>query len=175
MWVRHRDQLPPGASVVLLNSEHVDSASNAALFHTQGDARDLSRYADGEFDVCFSSSLIEHFPSLHEQQTVAREIRRVARSYFVQTPNRYFPLEPHFLFPGWQFMPLPVRTALLQRRRFGWMPRAENESQARDAVTRIRLLTRREMGELFPDAVVTPERFGPPVRVNDFETLRDGV
>jgi Methyltransferase domain len=38
---------------------------------------------------------------------------RVAKRYFVQTPNRYFPIEPHFLFSGFQFLPLPVKRWLL--------------------------------------------------------------
>ena len=30
----------------------------------------------------------------------------------MQTPYRYFPIEPHWLFPGMQFLPLPVRWSI---------------------------------------------------------------
>lgn len=161
LWLKHRSLLPNTATVTLFNSEQVESAPTNGMSFVQGDARDLSRYADGEFDICFSNSLIEHFPSLSEQQTVAHEIRRVARSYFVQTPNKYFPLEPHFLIPGWQFMPVRLRAFVLRRCSLGWIPRARNEEEARSAVTGIRLLSGREFHALFPDATISRETVGP--------------
>ena len=44
-------------------------------------------------------------------------MRRIASAYWVQTPNFWFPIEPHFLMPGWQWMPRAVRTELLHRLR----------------------------------------------------------
>jgi hypothetical protein len=34
----------------------------------------------------------------------------VGRRHFIQTPNSWFPIEPHFLFPFFQFLPLSART-----------------------------------------------------------------
>ena len=159
-WIQHRDQLPTGTSVVLLNSQKIDATASVGLKYEHGDARDL-KYCDGEFDVCFSNSLIEHFETFREQETVAAEIRRVARSYFVQTPNRLFPIEPHSLVPGWQFAPVRLRAFLLQQRGYGWMPRAESAQEALLAVKSIRLLNAREMRQLFPDGALTREKIGP--------------
>jgi hypothetical protein len=161
VWIQHREHLPKGTSVVLLNSEQLALPKQAGVASVRGDARDMSRYADRQFDICYSNSLIEHFATHQEQLTVASEIRRVSRSYFVQTPNRYFPLEPHVLFPGWQFLPIFLRTAMLQRRGFGWVPRARNAEHARTEVTSIRLLGVREFTKLFPDGSLTRERIGP--------------
>ncbi len=78
-----------------------------------GDARDMTRVDDAEFDVVFSNSVIEHVGGFDDQYRMAREIRRVGCAYFVQTPNFYFPIEPHFLFPCFQFLPLRTRAWLV--------------------------------------------------------------
>ena len=90
--------------------------------------------------------MIEHVGGYTDQQRMAGEIRRVGRRYFVQTPNRYFPIEPHFLFPGFQFLPESARRRLW---RLG-MPRTPYEA--------IELLDAAELRELFPDAVILRER-----------------
>ena len=55
-------------------------------------------FPDGSFPVVFSNSVIEHVPKAL-QPAFAREIRRVGNRYFVQTPNRFFPIEPHYQMP----------------------------------------------------------------------------
>lgn len=105
-------------------------------------------FADGEFAVAYSNSLIEHVPA-GERAAVAREIRRVAARYFVQTPNRWFPIEPHVLLPLFQFLPKRLKRRLW---RFG---------VAGEAYERIDLLSRRDLARLFPDAVILRERLGP--------------
>ncbi len=123
-----------------------------------GDARDMSRFADREFDVVFSNSVIEHVGGLREQARMARECVRVGKRYFVQTPNWAFPIEPHFLFPGFQYLPLPVRARLHRWRRWGWWDKASSYHAALEEVESIRLLTRQEMRYLFPDATLWTER-----------------
>jgi 2-polyprenyl-3-methyl-5-hydroxy-6-metoxy-1,4-benzoquinol methylase len=106
-------------------------------------------FGDREFDVAFSNSVIEHVPpSL--QPEFAKEIRRVAGRYFVQTPNRYFLIEPHYQLPLFQFLPKRARKALNKRFTLGWQPKGEWEE--------INLLSARDMRRLFPDAEVHRER-----------------
>jgi hypothetical protein len=124
-----------------------------------GDATDLSEYGDGSFDVAFSNSVIEHLFTRDHQAAMAREVVRVGRAYWVQTPNFWFPIEPHFHVPGWQWMPRPARAALLQRFRCGWRGPCPDPVEARRLVDEVRLLTGSQMRRLFPGATIWPERF----------------
>jgi SAM-dependent methyltransferase len=146
-----------GVSITLLN---VDPVSEPTGFRcVKGDARDMRMFRDGEFDVVFSNSVIEHVGAFADQQAMAAEVRRVGKRYFVQTPNKYFPIEPHFLVPGFQFLPDHVRAGWLARRRVGWYPRAESYEAALAEVTRIRLLSRSQFQRLFPEGRLHRERF----------------
>jgi len=111
----------------------------------RGDARELP-FERGEFDIAYSNSLVEHLAPA-DRPRFAAEIRRVAGRYWVQTPNRYFPIEPHVLLPGYQFLPEGAQRRLW---RIG-MPRGPYEQ--------IELLGAAELRELFPDAVILRERF----------------
>jgi hypothetical protein len=123
-----------------------------------GDARDLSRFADKSFDLVFSNSVIEHLGLFREQMRMAEEVRRVGRRYFVQTPNRWFPLEPHALVPFFQFMPVRLSARLLRKRSIGWMARSPDLTRALIDVESLRLLSRRELQLLFPGAEILQER-----------------
>jgi 2-polyprenyl-3-methyl-5-hydroxy-6-metoxy-1,4-benzoquinol methylase len=114
----------------------------------QGDGTRLP-YRDGEFPVAFSSSVIEHVPK-HLQQAFADEIRRVGRRYFVQTPNRWFPVEPHYQVPFFHFLPVRLQRALNRRFDLGWQGKGHWEE--------ITLLSARELRRLFPDAEIHRER-----------------
>jgi hypothetical protein len=147
-----------GLEVTLLNMRPNTEPLPAGFAAVVGDARDLSQYADRSFDLVFSNSVIEHVGSFRDQLAMASEVRRVAGSYFVQTPNRYFPIEPHFLLPLFQFYPRPLQVALTQRFALGWYPRMPDREQASRHVASHRLLTRSEVAELFPDATIHEER-----------------
>jgi hypothetical protein len=111
----------------------------------QADATERLPFADGEFDLAYSSSVIEHVPP-ERRAAFAREVRRVARGWFVQTPARSFPIEPHALLPFAHWLPAGVRRRYW---RLGAMGHWED----------IRLLGRRELEALFGPAA--PERVGP--------------
>jgi hypothetical protein len=122
-----------------------------------GDARELE-FDDNSFDAVFSNSVIEHVGDRTDQIKMANEVRRVGQRYFVQTPNRYFPLEPHFLFPFFQFLPVTVRMRLLQNFSLGWFPRTPEPTRAREIVESIRLLGRDEFLGLFPGSGLYEEK-----------------
>ncbi len=124
-----------------------------------GDARDLKEFKENQFDVVFSNSVIEHVGDYNDQLQMANEIRRVGKRYFVQTPNLYFPIEPHFVFPFFQFLPVEVKLWLITHFDLGFYQKITNKQTALDAVTSIKLLNKKEFISLFPNAKIFEEKF----------------
>ena len=137
---------------------------HANIVPTVGDATDLHEHADDSFDIAFSNSVIEHLFTFDNQARMAAEVRRVGIACWVQTPNYWFPIEPHFLAPGWHWMPESARVAILRRRGVGWAGRCPDPEFARRIVREIRLMRRGELAALFPGAAVVGERFGGLVK-----------
>lgn len=106
-------------------------------------------YGDREFPVAFSNSVVEHVPK-ELQGAFAAEIRRVAERYYVQTPNKWFPIEPHYQLPLVQFLPERLMKGLNRRFSFGWREKGRWEP--------ITLLSARDLQRLFPDAEIHRER-----------------
>jgi hypothetical protein len=123
-----------------------------------GDARRLS-FPDNAFEIVYSNSVIEHLGTFDDQRRFAAECRRVGRSYFVQTPNRNFPIEPHLLTPFVHWLPKRWQARLLRNFTFwGWITRPDAAARDRFLNT-TRMLTRAEFESLFPDADIRVERF----------------
>jgi hypothetical protein len=122
-----------------------------------GDARDLSEFEDQTFDVAFSNSVLEHVGGTRDQFAMAREVQRVGRRYFVQVPNRSFPIEPHVLLPGFQYLPLRVQVWAVTHLYLGWHPRIERAAAERVWGT-TRMVTERELRAMFPDGTLEEER-----------------
>jgi hypothetical protein len=150
--------MPAGLTVTLLNQNAQSRSLPQGFRAVTGDARALTDFASGSFDVVFSNSVIEHVGGFADQRRMADEVRRVGKRYFVQTPNRWFPIEPHFLLPYFQFYPQPVQVALTQRFALGWYQRIPERERAARHVAQHRLLTARELRSLFPDARIHRER-----------------
>jgi Methyltransferase domain len=132
---------------------------HANIISLAGDARNLTQFGDRSLDVVFSNSVIEHLFTFEDQRRMASEIQRVGKAFWVQTPNYWFPIEPHFHFIGWQWLPLAVRVSILRRWTCGWRGPCPDPIGARRLVEEIRLLTRKELRELFPRADIVAERF----------------
>ena len=111
----------------------------------------------GDFDLVYSNSLIEHVGGYERRRRLAEIVKGVAQRHWVQTPYRYFPIEPHWLFPGFQFLPLRARAAITQ-----WWPLGHMRGGGQLALDRalsVELLSRTEMRYLFPDSTIVTERF----------------
>lgn len=124
-----------------------------------GDARDLKMFKKNEFDVVFSNSVIEHVGDFENQMQMAKEIRRLARRYFVQTPNYWFPIEPHYRSLYFQLYPLCLKVFRLRFFGVGRLRKIPDKSQAYQEAKRIRLLKVKHLKTLFPDAKIYKENF----------------
>jgi hypothetical protein len=158
-WERNGWAGRTNVSITLVNL-HAEARKHSNITSLAGDATDLSRFADSSFDIAFSNSTIEHLGGFTAQERMASEMRRVAHHVWVQTPNFWFPIEPHFCVPAWQWIPIHWRVALLRKFRFGWIGPCKDQQEARAMVNEIRLITRKDLRRLFPNARLVPERFG---------------
>lgn len=145
------------AEITLLN-KYRQKVNREGFASLQGDACNLS-FGTNTFDIIFSNSVIEHVGSFEDQQKMASEVSRVGKRFFLQTPNRYFPIEPHFLFPFFQFLPIRWRIWLVRHFDLGWMKRQSTDDSALKLIESIRLLDRHEIIRFFPDAHLYEEKF----------------
>jgi hypothetical protein len=126
-----------------------------------------------EFDLVFSNSVIEHVGGHAQRLAFAESVHQAAPRSWVQTPYRYFPIEPHFVFPGAQFMPLKVRAQLPLRWTFGNVHRDDPLAAVR-AAQKIDLLSITDMRAYFPDADLVLERvLGVPKSIIMVRDVRD--
>jgi hypothetical protein len=138
--------------------------TDASLFeHVTGDATLEETYKTRAFDLVHSNSVIEHVGGWQKIRDMANHIRNAARPYYLQTPNFWFPMEPHFRTIGFQWLPAHWRARLLLRRQRGFRS-ASSWDGAMASVESVNLLTGRQMRELFPDAELQYERIGPFIK-----------
>lgn len=125
-----------------------------------GDATALD-FDDNTYDLCHSNSVIEHVGDMDAMARFARETRRVARALFVQTPNYWFPVDPHFWrMPMFHWMPRGLRVVLLKT-----LPlsdrgkRIVQPGNAERLVDSVKMLSRGQFLRLYPGAKIETERF----------------
>jgi hypothetical protein len=125
----------------------------------EGDACNLVEFDDMSFDIAHSNSVVEHVGDWARMVRFAEEISRVSRNYFVQTPNYWFPIEPHCMTPFFHWLPEPIRVWLVLRFQLGHWNRAGSTTEAVTTVQSARLMNKSMFQALFKDAVVSTERF----------------
>ncbi|HYE17407.1 MAG TPA: class I SAM-dependent methyltransferase [Tepidisphaeraceae bacterium] len=108
-------------------------------------------FADKSFDICYCNAVIEHVFNFENQHLFAREIMRVAKSWFVTTPNRWFPFEPHLRLPLVTWLPQGVQHKIGYK--FGYLHIKKKYGSGADR-TDICLLSRRKLKQLFPTSRV---------------------
>lgn len=89
---------PQGITAVGLEDASFLEQQHPGLKFVQADALQLP-FADKSFDVAMSFAVIEHVGSRDRQRQFIGEMCRVAKSIFITTPNRWYPLEFHTLMP----------------------------------------------------------------------------
>jgi SAM-dependent methyltransferase len=148
--------------VIMLNLPRALESGEDGLPWIFADGRHLP-FRDKSFDVVFSNSVIEHVGNSFRQEQFAKEIARVGVRYFVQTPNRWFPVEHHLLMPLVHFLPRQWQQRLVRKFTiWDWVARPRPDQRVffiEHYLRDIRLLDGRAMRRLFPDARLIRERF----------------
>lgn len=125
-------------------------------------------FKDNAFDIVFCNSVIEHVTlpkkdiwsfkntqefkkiSFERQAEFSDEIRRIAKSYFVQTPNKYFIIESHTWLPGViAILPRTIQIGVIKLFNRFWPKKTTPDWN---------LLTYKDMQKLFPDATIYKEK-----------------
>jgi hypothetical protein len=109
------------------------------------------------YDLAFSNSVLEHVGGHERRMRFAEAVHTVAPRHWVQTPYRYFPVEPHWIAPGMQFLPIRARAALARRWPLAHV-RSASLRDALDGVLWTELIDRTQMRYYFPDSVIRSER-----------------
>lgn len=144
-------------TIVNTEPQTIDQPDLFSFVHAS--ATDTALFADRRFDLVHSNSVIEHVGFWPEMERFAANVRRLADRYYIQTPNYWFPYEPHFRFPGFQYLPEPVRIWLITHYQLGFFPKIESRDEAQQIIDEHRLLSTRRVRKLFPDAVISHEKF----------------
>lgn len=147
--------------LTLLNLPSALVASCAEMNQVAGDGR-LLPFRDKAFDIVFSNSVIEHVGGIEDQQQFASEISRVGRRYWVQTPNRRFPMELHLMLPLIHYLPKPAQRRIVKRFTI-WelIVKPDGFERARYVnhfLNELRLLDAETLQSLFPQARILTER-----------------
>ncbi|MEO6414243.1 MAG: hypothetical protein ABIO48_16770 [Pedococcus sp.] len=112
---------------------------------------------DPTCDVVFSNAVLEHVGGHANRVRFAESVNALSSRHWVQTPYRYFPVEPHWLFPGMQFLPVAARTRIAAV----WPlahSKAESLANARHEILWTELIGMTEMRDLFPESRIIRER-----------------
>jgi hypothetical protein len=130
-----------------------------------GDACSAEMFSDNSFDLAFSNSVIEHL-TVEQQIDFARTVRRLAPSWWVQTPSINFPIEAHCNLPFWWHYPEVAKEWWIEH----WRRRNNlflmHQMQTTHALTRERMLSLFEGCELFIETFLGLEKSYVAYRVN---------
>ena len=149
----------PRVDILNIDEVYNDEGFAQNMSFVIGDGRDL-KFGDRllRYRVPLTRSL-KHLGTYEDQQAFARELKRVGKGLFVQTPAKEFFVEPHYLTPFVHWFPVRIQRKLLKNfTLWGILMRPTDEDVER-SLSELRLLNKREFYELFHDCQITHEKF----------------
>jgi hypothetical protein len=156
-WKSHPDARPAHVTILSDGAEMLKEPE-PWMTPLHADACDPGALPAG-FDLIYSNSVIEHVGGPYRRRQFAENILRASPHYWIQTPYRYFVLEPHVVFPGFQFLPLAIQARIAKR----WplaLPHTKPEFDPIGYCLAHDLLSKTELRSLFPAADILHERIG---------------
>jgi len=158
-WEKLSLAIPPqNITIYNISSEETQSvvASDASAISLQIYDGQRIPVSDKSFDLLVCNSVLEHVP-LQDRAALCKEMTRVSKAIFLQTPSWSFPLEPHFLLPFVHWLPRQLGFWLVKVSPWRILSRPSAET-IRQYWWGTQLLTLHELKTLFPDASFATEK-----------------
>jgi len=124
---------------------------------TVGDGRKMD-FEDNEFDIVFSNSVIEHLQEGQDQYDLAKEIMRIGKSFFVQTPYKYAVIDSHYMTFLVHWLPRNIQKKILRYTSVWGLVRKPPQTTINHMVNTTNLLDLSEMKRCFPGSRIRKER-----------------
>jgi hypothetical protein len=149
--------------ITILNCEQELRAFNLSeeglrIDNVTGDACSMPQYHDHQFDLVHSNSVIEHVGGYISMRKFADELIRVGKITYIQTPNYWFPIDPHYGLPFLHWLPDTARVWFFSRFNIGFAFKVDYAA-ALERVEYCRMISPRMFRHFFPDAQHSAERF----------------
>jgi hypothetical protein len=145
--------------LVLLNLSFERYQEDDRVVTMVGDACDPPVALSTEhFDLIYSNSVIEHVGGHWRRERFADTVHRFAEHHWIQTPYRYFPIEPHWLFPFFQHLSVRAKAEVTARWRAGSYARVGSVAEAIPHALEIELIDVTTMSHYFPRSTIVREK-----------------
>ena len=143
-------------SAINLSSEHISLIKQyyPEVDVRVGDACNLP-WEDKHFDIVYSNAVIEHLGNFERQEKMATEIMRIGKSWFVTTPNRWYPFEFHMRLPFVTWLPRNGYIRFGQVISYNHMKRKYMAGIRRDDLM---LMTAKDLKHCFPTSRIIKQR-----------------
>lgn len=157
IWWKDMNVRTQRITIINLDDTHKEEVLAAGYQFSAANACKLP-YATGSFDLAFSNSVIEHVGDWEDQVAFAREMLRCGKQVYMQTPNKWFPVEPHLIAVFIHWLPFRIQRRLVPWFSiWAWVTRPDQKT-IDDVIKSLKLLSRSEVEQLFPGCEIRSER-----------------
>ena len=84
---------------------------------------------------------------------------RCGKSLYLQTPNKWFPVEPHLMAVFIQWLPFVIARRLVRYLSLWGLMAKPDQAYIDEMLRTTRLLSKKELQQIFPAARISAERF----------------
>ncbi len=153
-------------NITLINNHHIDKTNinydNRYDFIQEKimDANDLSISDLSSYDLIFSNSFLEHLENKELQISLAQKITKSGKPYFIQVPNKYCAIDPHFPYPLPFFAAYPksLQAWLLSKYHFGGGGKNASREQVDQRLKYYNPIGYKDFITMFPNGKLVRER-----------------
>lgn len=150
--------IKPSAKITVLNLELPESIINyPGIEFVAGNALNIP-FDPMAFDLVFSNSVIEHVGDYQKQHQFATGMLNAGRQLYCQTPNKWFPIEPHILTLFIHWFPFAVKRRLVRYFSLWGLIAKPDQKKIDETLQGLTLLSRNEFSALFPGCTIREEK-----------------